>query len=543
MKYINYKILIISFLFFAACSSEDDLVEEWIAAGRVEIDPPDIHSGDLDLSNYIAVGNSLTAGFADGALSPNGQANSYVSLLAQQFQLAGGGAFVVPEIVSGNGFGRLDGAGNPVGRSFIDLIAAGEALGGTGSFAEVIKFTPGAPLTPSPNTGASLNNFGVPGAKVNDITDPKLTNPFFAAFASSAGQSILDDAVSANASFFTLWIGSNDVLSYALSGGDTPNAAGTNAITPSDDFQLGLGTILTRLTENGAKGAVLTVPPVTLLPFFRIITELFDVGVNLITIGGGELFLLNNAYKGYNDGLDVAVLSGLITQSEADLRRISFTVGLNPPVITDESLTEVDISLLTGQAPGTTILPQWRQARADATTGALDLFLLTALDSIGVARVPSDPETILGVSTPLPDPFTLTIEEQVAAITAYATFNAIIEGAVATNPNLVLVDIRPLFADMFGLTPAQAGGLQLGNNAMASADGTIGLELDGFTYFPLELSTETIYHSVWSTDGVHPNGRGAALVTNEIITVLNREYNASIPYINPLDIPPIHAPF
>ncbi|MDH5355799.1 MAG: G-D-S-L family lipolytic protein, partial [Gammaproteobacteria bacterium] len=53
-------------------------------------------SGTADFSNFVAIGDSLTAGYADGALYRHGQENSYGAILAQQFALVGGGAFSQP---------------------------------------------------------------------------------------------------------------------------------------------------------------------------------------------------------------------------------------------------------------------------------------------------------------------------------------------------------------------------------------------------------------------------------------------------------------
>lgn len=538
MKKIYNKLTVLLFAAIVfACSSEDDLVEDWI-----EVNEPTAPStGDLDLSNYIAVGNSLTAGFADGALYPEGQEASFPNILATQFLSAGGGAFVQPDISSGNGFGGLSGT-DARGKSFIDLEAALAAIAGTGSFADVIQFTEGSFLTQSSNTGSALNNFGVPGARVVDLVTPgygfpTVGNPFYNAFASDPStSSILNDAVSAEASFFTLWIGSNDVLGYATAGGDENIAT----ITSVPDFQTAYGTVLSSLTADGAEGIVLTVPPVTIIPFFQTVTSLSG-GVNVLPAGSidaATAAFLNSAsaYGAYNAGLDQMVGLSMITQDEADLRYITF-IGdeSNAPVITDESLTD-----LSGFG-----LASIRQAKVIAATGQSDLFPLTALSVIGTLADENNPNSVYGVGEPVPDASTFTMDEQVQAITAYASYNVVIEGLVDANPNVTLVDVRPLFADMYGLTAAQAGefGLNLGAAAEAAADGEIGIEVGGINLVPLSLSQEELYNSVWSTDGVHPNARGAALISNEIIKVLNSTYGATIPEVNPLDYAPINAPF
>ncbi|MBD3723453.1 MAG: G-D-S-L family lipolytic protein, partial [Flavobacteriaceae bacterium] len=53
-------------------------------------------AGDADFTTYVAIGNSLTAGYMDGTVYKSGQMNSYPNMLAQQFALVGGGAFTQP---------------------------------------------------------------------------------------------------------------------------------------------------------------------------------------------------------------------------------------------------------------------------------------------------------------------------------------------------------------------------------------------------------------------------------------------------------------
>ncbi|MDX5480335.1 MAG: hypothetical protein LPK07_01500, partial [Hymenobacteraceae bacterium] len=55
-----------------------------------EIDAPASSAGQADFSTYVALGNSLTAGFQDAALYREGQLNSYPAILADQFEAVGG---------------------------------------------------------------------------------------------------------------------------------------------------------------------------------------------------------------------------------------------------------------------------------------------------------------------------------------------------------------------------------------------------------------------------------------------------------------------
>ena len=67
-----------------------------------------------------------------------------------------------------------------------------------------------------------------------------------------------------------------------------------------------------------------------------------------------------------------------------------------------------------------------------------------------------------------------------------------------------------LFLDIFGIS-----------------DGVIGAEIDGFNYQP-DFSP----NGVFSTDAVHPNPKGQAIIANEIIAVINASFDAGIPKID-----------
>src|SRR5690606_35004874 len=82
----------------------------------------------------------------------------------------------------------------------------------------------------------AYNNMGVPDAKSFHLLAPGYgnlanvatgkANPYFVRHATSPNTTILSDAMSLNPTFFTNWIGSNDVLAYALSGGVGLNQLG-----------------------------------------------------------------------------------------------------------------------------------------------------------------------------------------------------------------------------------------------------------------------------------------------------------------------------
>lgn len=246
-------LILLSFALFTACERK--------------IDTFTVSNGSANFTKYIAVGNSLFAGYADGALYHNGQRNSIPNLIAGQLQLAGSGPFVQPMVNSEFGVEFLGSAPKL-------------KLGYSTSCAGVISLGPvadiGAKDALAP-LGYDVNNFAVPGARSFHILAPHygdpallllgMANPYFYRFAKTAASSVLDDAMAANATFFTLWLGDNDVLAYALSGG---TVAGDSITSPAF-FQTVMGGVLQGLTANTAKGVIATIPDVTAIPFFTTI--------------------------------------------------------------------------------------------------------------------------------------------------------------------------------------------------------------------------------------------------------------------------------
>lgn len=243
---------------------------------KPKLEAPDPDKGSINVSNYVAVGNSITSGYADGALYYDGQKVSYAALLAEQFKLVGGGEFRIPYVPANSvGVGSTQNAPFKLGYST-------DCLGIT-SLAPVPVAASGDVSIFSNSVYGSMgpfNNMGVPGAKVITAVAPGYGNPangagnynpFFTRMASDpATASMLSDATAQNATFFSLFLGNNDVLAYATAGG------ASDAITPSSGaigvgFDASYNAIVDAMTANGAKGVVGNVPDITALPYFTTI--------------------------------------------------------------------------------------------------------------------------------------------------------------------------------------------------------------------------------------------------------------------------------
>ncbi len=461
-------------------------------------------AGDADFSNYVSLGNSLTAGYADGALYMSGQEDSYPNIMAEQFGFVGGGDFTQP-LTSDNLGGLLYGGVQISGNR---LVLSADENGNP--FPTPLDGTPMTDVTTSA-TGP-FNNMGVPGAKSYHLVTPGYgsvagvangtANPWFARFATSESTTVLADAVSLNPTFFSLWIGNNDILGYATSGGSgvdqagnfDPSTYGGNDITDPNVFAAAYSAQVDALVAGGAKGVLLNIPDVTSIPYFT------TVPTQSIPLDAATAGAVNAQFALYNGALGQLVAGGFISAEEAAIRAINFVEGVNYPIMTDVDLTDVTAILIgAGLDPQTAaLLGQLRQVKSD------DLVVLTASSALGSVPDPSNPLGIVGVSIPLTNQFVLTSTEQGRVAAAGAAYNAIIEGLAAAN-ELGYGDMKSALADVAANGAFYNGGV---------------------------LTSTYVTGGAFSLDGVHPSPRGYAFTANTIIDVINTTYNASIPKVD-----------
>ncbi|MEN8224472.1 MAG: hypothetical protein ABFS05_03845 [Bacteroidota bacterium] len=263
-----------------------------VAACKPAIDEFTPEKGNADFSSYIAVGNSLTAGYADGALYLSGQEASYPNILAKQFALAGGGEFTQPLMKDEFGFG-IDGF-TPVPK--LVFAPKTDCMGET-SLAPVR-----APVDVDMSNFVSVaadgpfNNIGVPGAKTFHLLFDQYAqlNPYYARFASDPNTSVAALAASSGASFFTLWIGNNDALWYAASGG------AADSMTNPVQFGYFMDLIIKSCMQdpaNPAQGAVANLPSVSSTPFFTFMNT--KVPYNGLFLDEDQAAGLNMLYTAY----------------------------------------------------------------------------------------------------------------------------------------------------------------------------------------------------------------------------------------------------
>lgn len=281
------------------------------ACTKTQFSAPTYTTGRANFSTFISVGNSLTQGFMDGGLYYYGQSNSYPAIIAKQIQVADPSMPFAQPMVTGNGSG------------FIHLVY----LNG-----QITPIQPGDDSTAGPNPcdpdpswanwgtslqGNSYSNIGIAGIvltncvalnstqlEINNVitgyqvvpllSSSPIGNPFgrflnFGAVLSNPKE-YLDFIKSSKATFFTCWLGNNDVLGYATSGGvvtDIPTPLGTiaeNEITPVAEFAQKYDSVLTAFQNMGAQGVCATIPDVTTIPYFNTVPS-------YVTINGAKQYL------------------------------------------------------------------------------------------------------------------------------------------------------------------------------------------------------------------------------------------------------------
>jgi lysophospholipase L1-like esterase len=220
--------------------------------------------GSASVKKYVAVGNSLTAGYQSAGLYASAQMYSYPNLIAQQLTKAGAslGSFEQPYYSDP---GTPDATGKASRYEIISL--TGPVIGPKG-------LTAGQPT----NSGLArpFDNLGIPGiplAGFMDTTGTYQSAPLGrdAILRWTSGpfpKSVYKQAVALSPDLITFWLGANDVLGYATSGGVSP-AAPTPTATFTALYTQALSSIKASLPN--AKVVVGNIPDVKAIPFFRTV--------------------------------------------------------------------------------------------------------------------------------------------------------------------------------------------------------------------------------------------------------------------------------
>src|SRR5690606_6469993 len=123
-----------------------------------------------------------------------------------------------------------------------------------------------------------IQNLGVPGMRLDMSMAPGIGtvmgNPYFERLlpdGTPPNLKYVEYAASHEHTFFSFWLGNNDVLGYATNGAAATEDP-TKKLLDLPTFELAYNTFVTALTQNNTKGVVATIPDVTTIPFLNTVT-------------------------------------------------------------------------------------------------------------------------------------------------------------------------------------------------------------------------------------------------------------------------------
>jgi GDSL-like Lipase/Acylhydrolase len=296
-------------------------------------------AGDLNLTKYVAIGNSITAGYSNGGVYRDGQLVAYPNLIADQMKKVGGGNFPQPLFdesqSNGSGYVKLTGF-NALGLPVLTPVTDKLGVRGRGKDGKTLLYT---------KFSGANNNLGIPGIRISDIATPGYgldnplgCNPYFERLLpDNSLKTYMDFVKETNPTFFTCWLGNNDALGYATSGGLVP-------LTPDAAFTALYTTMINNLTAGGAKGAVATIPNVTALPFFSV----FTVKVVRASAGNADLYI--RTASGVRKATDSDLIS-LQADSIGTKNALGIPKGFHPlyPMNTEDILDSDEVAKVTAQ--------------------------------------------------------------------------------------------------------------------------------------------------------------------------------------------------
>jgi len=457
MQIMNKYLIIFGLSLFMILGCED----------RSELTAPQApNTGEADFTRFVSVGNSLTAAYQNGSLYEKSQLYSFGKIIADEV----GTDFTQPLISEPGILGKL----------------------------EIVSISPDIVITPNSGIGEPINightkpynNLGVPGAILYDLMDTtdfgqktiERGNPFFSVVLrdQQLGNSIIQQALNLQPTFITLWIGNNDVLGYANSGGTSGTDAATGTL-PTDvpTFTTLYNMVADALTDTSGyrKIAAANIPDVQNIPYFTTVGPQLAAGI--------EVAMLQNPS-----------IMGLFYQKNGE----TVATGLAAPN-----------ELYAGN-----VLITLRGSTYAGLLGDTEGKYYTSIGEIPPPEIDTNQPFGFYPQNPWPDAYVLDADEIVVTQSATTAFNGVINSVVSKyNDTWALVDINSFFADL-----------------KAAELATGGMIIDGINF-----NTSFILGNTFSLDGIHPTTQGYGVVANEFIKAINVKFSASILQINVSTLP------
>jgi hypothetical protein len=244
--------IILTLFFIISCEDRSELTAPT---------PPSPDLGTVNFTNFVTVGNSVTSGYQSGSLFESAQMYAFGNLIAKQV----GASFVIPTVSDPGTAGRIE----------VDSLSP-----------FVLTYNVSVGNLTNANYLKPYNNLGIPGIVLADVMNSTSTatsfskSPFIDLILRGLGTQFAQTKA-LNPTFLTLWIGNNDVLGYATSGGAKPTSP-TNATL----FTSLYSQLADSLASLGAKVVVANIPDVAAIPFFTTVGPGVAQKLTSLSIGG-----------------------------------------------------------------------------------------------------------------------------------------------------------------------------------------------------------------------------------------------------------------
>ncbi|HEU4700362.1 MAG TPA: SGNH/GDSL hydrolase family protein [Gemmatimonadales bacterium] len=207
---------------------------------------PDLSATHGLFQRYVAMGNSITAGFQSGGINDSTQAQSYAVLVAQQAGVSQ--SFFVPYL-------NRPGCPAPIQ---VNSVNPPVLVGGS--------TTPGCALRRPIGSMPFVSNVAVPNAtsfSPLSNTDPA-SNTNILTQMILGGRTQVQAMQAAKPTFVSAWIGNNDVLGALTSRTNPGNPA---LVTPLPVFQANYKALVDSIAATGAKAILIGVADVASIPY------------------------------------------------------------------------------------------------------------------------------------------------------------------------------------------------------------------------------------------------------------------------------------
>lgn len=345
MKYTKLRVgvLAAAALTIAAVACTDD---------SVEVLSPTPAANPI-FQRYVALGNSITAGYQSGGIDDSTQRESYARLVAQQMHTD----YVYPKLVD-------PGCPPPIANFLTRVRTSGDTVSNS------------CKLRDPSTTQLVQNNVAVPGATSFDPTAPTTSASNILTQLFLGGKTQVQRALDARPTFVSVWIGNNDVLDAATKGVTVATAGlSTAGITAPATFRANYKKMIDQLmTQPDLKGILIGVVNVTAIP------ALFPA----------ESLLTNPTFKAQVDaaaGTTVAVLANCpgshALVSYGVLAQIR--LGKHPAVISCQA------NVPAAPVGDWFVLDTLEQATFNADIAGYNAYIHAKADSVGFAYLDPNP--------------------------------------------------------------------------------------------------------------------------------------------------------